>query len=55
MDWTSQIAPMVSEIINELLSRVTHGFDSPRAPRDSYIIHELVLRVKHGLNSPNSL
>jgi hypothetical protein len=29
MDWT---APRASEIINELLSRVTDGFDSPNSP-----------------------
>jgi hypothetical protein len=27
MDSTYQTAPMDSEIINELVSRVTHGFD----------------------------
>jgi hypothetical protein len=42
MDWTSHTAPRVSEIINELLSRVTHGFDTQTAPRDSEIINELV-------------
>jgi hypothetical protein len=31
---------MNSNIINELLSRVTHGFDSPKRPRDSEIINE---------------
>jgi hypothetical protein len=29
---TVQIAPRDSEIINELLSGVTHGFDSPNNP-----------------------
>jgi hypothetical protein len=37
MDSTSQRALMVSEIINELQSRETHGFDSPR---DTKIINE---------------
>jgi len=32
MDSTCQTAPMDSEIINELLSRVTHGFDMPNSP-----------------------
>jgi hypothetical protein len=35
MDSIAQIAPMASEIINELMSRVTHGFDGQTAPRDS--------------------
>jgi len=29
---TAQTAPRDSEIINELLSRVTRGFDSPNSP-----------------------
>jgi len=29
---TAQIAPRDSKIINELLSRVTHDFDSPNSP-----------------------
>jgi hypothetical protein len=40
-----------SEIINELLSRVTIGFDSPR---DSEMINEVLSRVTHGCDSPNS-
>jgi len=32
MDSTAQTAPRDSEIINELLSRVTRGFDSPNSP-----------------------
>jgi hypothetical protein len=39
MDSTSQRAPRVSEIINELQSRETHGFDSPR---DSEVINEML-------------
>ena len=54
MDSTARTAPRDSEIINELLSRVTHGFDSPNSPRGSDIINELVSRVTHGLDSPNS-
>jgi hypothetical protein len=54
MDSTAQTAPRDSEMINELLSRVTHGFDSQIAPRDSEMINELVSRVSHGFDSPNS-
>jgi hypothetical protein len=32
MDSTAQKAPRDSEIINELLSRETHGFDSANSP-----------------------
>jgi hypothetical protein len=39
MDSTAQTALRDSEIINELLSRETHGFDSPR---DSEIINEVM-------------
>jgi len=38
----AQTAPRDSKIINELLSRVTDGFDSPKSPRDSEIINELL-------------
>jgi len=41
-------------MINELLSWVTHGFDSPNSRRDSEIINELLSRVTHGFDSPNS-
>jgi hypothetical protein len=34
MDWTAHAATRHSDIINELLSRVTHRFDSPHSPRD---------------------
>jgi hypothetical protein len=47
-------SPTDSEIINELLSRVTHGYDSPKAPKDSELINELLSRVTHGFDSPNS-
>jgi len=39
MDSTAQTAPRDSEIIKELLSRETHGFDSTR---DSEIINEVL-------------
>jgi hypothetical protein len=40
-----------SEILNELLSRVTIGFDSLR---DSEMINELLSRVTHGFDTPKS-
>jgi len=46
-------APRGSEMINELLSRVTHGYDSPKAPKDSELINELLSRVTHGFDCPN--
>ena len=54
MDSTAETAPRDSEIINELLSRVTHGFDSPNSRRDSEINNELLSRVTHGFDSANS-
>jgi hypothetical protein len=42
---------MDSEIMKEVLSRVTHGFDSPR---DSKMINEVLSRVTHGFDSPNN-
>jgi len=54
MDSTARTSTRDSQIINELLSRVTHGFDSPNSRRDSDIINELVSRVTHGFDSPNS-
>jgi hypothetical protein len=42
MDSTAQTARKDSEIINELLSQVTHGFDIPNNRRDSEIINELL-------------
>jgi len=55
MDTTAQTAPMASEIINELLSRVTIGFDSPNSPRDSEITNKMLARVTRGFDSRNSL
>jgi hypothetical protein len=54
MDSTARKAPRDSEIINELLSRVMHGYDRPKAPRDSDNINELLSWVAHGFDSPNS-
>jgi hypothetical protein len=48
-------SPRASEIIKELLSRVTHGFASPKSHRASEIINELLSRVAHGFGSPKSL
>jgi hypothetical protein len=42
MDSTAYTSPRDSQIINEMLSRVTHGFDSPNSRRDSEIINELL-------------
>jgi hypothetical protein len=54
MDSTAETARRDSEIINELLSGVTHGFHSPYSLRDSKIINELLSRMTHGFDSPNS-
>jgi len=54
MDSTAHTSHKDSEIMNDLLSRVTHGFDSPSSRRDSEIINELLSRVTHGFDSPNS-
>jgi hypothetical protein len=42
MDSKAQTARRDSEIINELLLRVTHEFDSTTSLRDSKIINELL-------------
>jgi len=39
--------------MNELLSRVTHGFHSPNSRRDSENIKELLSHMTHGFDSPN--
>jgi hypothetical protein len=54
MDSTAHTSPRDSQMINELLSRVTHVFDSPNSPRDSEIINELLSRVTHGFDIPYS-
>jgi hypothetical protein len=52
MDSTVHTAFRDSKISNELLSRVTHGFDSPNSRKDSEIINELLSRLTHGFDSP---
>jgi hypothetical protein len=37
--------------MNQLLSRVTHGFNSPNSPRETEIINELLSRVTHGFDN----
>jgi hypothetical protein len=54
MDSIAPTSPRDSEIIKELLSRVTHGFDSLNSPYGSDIINELLSRVTHVVNSPNT-
>jgi hypothetical protein len=54
MDSTAHTSHRDSEIINDLLSRVTHGFDITTSLRDSEIINELLSRVTHGFDSPNT-
>jgi len=53
MDSTAQTAHRDSEIMNELLSGVTDGFNRPNSRRDSEITNELLARVTHGFDSPN--
>jgi len=45
---------MESPIIDELLSLVTRGFDSPHSPWDSEMTNELLARVTRGFDSPQS-
>jgi hypothetical protein len=54
MDSTAYTSSRDSQIINEMLSRLTHGFDSPNSPRDTEMINEVLSRVTHGFDSPNS-
>ena len=54
MDSTAHTSHRDSEIINEMLSRVTRGFDSTTSLRDSEIINELLSPMKHGFDSPSS-
>jgi hypothetical protein len=54
MDSTAQTARRDSEIIKELLSRVTYGFDIQNSPRDPEMINEVLSWVTHGFYSPNS-
>jgi hypothetical protein len=55
MDSATQTALRDSEIINELLSRLMHGFDSRNSPRHSDITNEVLSRVTDEFASPNSL
>ena len=50
MDSTAPTAPRATDIIDQLLSQVTHGFDSPNNPRGSDIIIKLLSRVMHGFD-----
>jgi len=54
MDSTAPTAARDSEISNELLSRVTHGFDTPNSPKGLIKHYELLSGVKHDFDSPNS-
>jgi hypothetical protein len=54
MDSTAHTSHRDSEIINELLSRVTYGFDSTTSLKVSEIINELLSRVTQGFDNPNS-
>jgi len=54
MNSPAQTDPTDCEIINELLSRVTQGFDSTNSRRDSEINNELLSRVTDEFDSPNS-
>jgi len=42
MDSTAQPTRRESKIINELLSRVSRGFDSPDSPMELEMINELL-------------
>jgi len=54
MDSTAHTSHRDSEIINEMLSRVTHGFDSTTNLRDSEIINELLSRMTLVFDSQSS-
>jgi hypothetical protein len=54
VDSTAHTAPRESEIINELRSRVTAGFDTHAALRYSEIINELLSQVMVGFDSLHS-
>jgi hypothetical protein len=53
-DSTAQTAPKDSEIVNELLSRETHGFDSANSPKGLINHQELLARVTQGFDRANS-
>jgi hypothetical protein len=50
----AQTPPWDSDIINELLSKVTHGFDSPNTTWDFEIINELLSWVTRGFDNPKT-
>jgi hypothetical protein len=61
MDSTAQTPPRDSEIIKELMSRVTQGFDIPNTPsglrnhqRTAVTGDELLSRVTQGFDRPNT-
>jgi hypothetical protein len=54
MDSGAQTARRDSKMINEVLSRVTIGFDNTNSPRDSEMINEVLSRVTYGFDIPNS-
>jgi hypothetical protein len=51
MDSTTQIVPRDSEIINELLSHVTNGFEAHTFHKDAEIINELLSNLTHVFDS----
>jgi hypothetical protein len=54
MDSTAQKVPKDSEISNELLSRVTQGFDSPNSPEGLRNNQRAAVTGDDGFDSPNS-
>jgi hypothetical protein len=54
MDWTAQTGPRDLEIINALMSRVTHGLDTPNSPYGLRNHQRTDVTGTHGLDSPNS-
>jgi hypothetical protein len=54
MDETALTAPRDSEIINEVLSRKTYGFDSQSSPWDSEIINKVLSRKTYGFDSQSN-
>jgi hypothetical protein len=51
MDSTAQTALRDSEIINELLSRVMHGFDNRNSPEGLRYHQRTAVTVTHGFDS----
>jgi len=45
---------MEPQIIDQLLSRVTRGFNRPHSPWDSEMTKELLSRVTRGFDRPDS-